>query len=55
MDALVFYAFQRPICVEEVYAVEMQPIVVAAQENMVRNIAVVRQIADVTAQDRHSF
>ena len=55
IDALRFYAFDCPICVKEVNADEAELIVVAAQENMVRNIAVVRQIADVTVQDLDTF
>ena len=55
IDALKSHAFHCPICVKEVNADEVKLIVVAAQENMVRNIAVVRQIADVTVQDLDNF
>jgi hypothetical protein len=52
---LFFLAFKLPICVEEVNPVEVEPIVLAAQANMRRNIAVVREIADVTLQDLDAY
>jgi hypothetical protein len=55
MDALFCDAFKRPIFVKEINPVEVEPIVVAAQANMVRHIAVVREIADVTLQDLDTF
>ena len=55
MQTLFHKAFERPICVKEVNPVEVEPIVVAAQANMVRNIAIVREIADVTVQDLATF
>ena len=55
MDVLRFFAFKRPIRVKEVNPAEVELIVVAAQESMVHNITIVRQIADVTVQDLNVF
>ena len=52
---LYFLAFKLSITVEEVDPVEVEPIVFAAKANMKRNIAVVREIADVTLQDLDAF
>jgi hypothetical protein len=55
MHTLFHKAFERSICVKEVNPVEVEPIAVAAQANMVQNIAVVREISDVTVQDLATF
>ncbi len=54
MCILFLDAFNGPVCVKEVNPEEVL-IVVAAQANMLRNIAVVREIADVTLQDLENF
>jgi hypothetical protein len=55
MCILFIYTFESPISVKEVNAVEVEPLVVAAQANLVRNIAVLREIANVTLQDLDTF
>jgi len=52
---LFYHAFESPVCVKEVNPIEMEPIVFAAQANMIQNIAVVREIADVAVQDLYTF